>query len=53
MKTEPIDPIEVIAAVLDYPSVYMGGPSPHARRTAEQVWKALIKAALVRPIERP
>lgn len=29
--------VQVIAAELDKPSVYMGGPSPRSRRIAEEV----------------
>jgi hypothetical protein len=33
--------INLIASVLDYPSVYMGGPSHHNKRNAERIIKAL------------
>ncbi|MGG5810985.1 hypothetical protein [Falsiroseomonas sp. CW058] len=31
----------LIASVLDHPSVYMGGPSPHSRRNARRIIEAL------------
>lgn len=37
-----LDPVLwLIASVLDYPSVYMGGPSQHSRRKAQRIIDAL------------
>jgi hypothetical protein len=36
-----------IASILDHPSVYMGGPSPHHMRTADRIINHLEKRKLV------
>lgn len=33
------------ASALDYPSVYMGGPSFASVRSAGRTWRAMVKAA--------
>jgi hypothetical protein len=35
------EPVHIIASMLDYPSVYMGGPSRASRRKAERIWQTL------------
>jgi hypothetical protein len=42
--------IEKIAAIFDHPSVYMGGPSKHAKRRAKEI-AAGILALLEKPTE--
>lgn len=32
----------IIAGSLDYPSVYMGGPSQQSRKNARRLWEAVI-----------
>lgn len=45
----PVEPTEVMlsngAASLDYPSVFMGGPSKQNQRAAERAYRAMIQAA--------
>lgn len=39
--------VRLVASVLDYPSVYMGGPSHHSRRVAVRVLEALESEGLM------
>jgi hypothetical protein len=42
-KAEPMDPmVWKVAAIIDWPSVYMGGPSAGAVRRAEVIVKELV-----------
>lgn len=38
-----------IAAQIDYPSVYMGGPSPRAMKLAERIMQGLEEGFRLRP----
>lgn len=43
---------QAIAASLDYPSVYMGGPSPHSVRKAVRIVEMLMDEYEIAPRER-
>jgi hypothetical protein len=49
MRVVPVEPTERMIRVggerVDYPSVYMGGPSHHAKRLAPAVYRAMVLAA--------
>lgn len=42
--------IQLIASFIDYPSVYMGGPSHHAERLARRIWEGLKAEGFVREL---
>lgn len=41
-------PIHIIAALLDHPNVYMGGPSRPSIRRAERIWEVLKEEGYVK-----
>lgn len=49
MKTERELVITVIASILDYPSVYMSGPSENNKRRAEKIVKYFEQSHRLKP----
>jgi hypothetical protein len=48
MATEILEPrVHIIASTLDYPSVYMGGPSKQSIQKAERIIAALEREGYV------